>query len=134
MIELLVLAAFILSLNAFVRARRATERVERELLALKEEVAALRAAGGVGGAPRVLVPEGQGAAATAVPADPQDQGETTPEALNEHCRTSDLLNFKRPREYVFVREIPKSPVGKILRRKLVAGEYESLPGNDKGAV
>ncbi|MEA3535434.1 DUF2339 domain-containing protein [Rhizobium sp. CC-YZS058] len=81
MIELLVLAAFILSLNAFVRARRATERVERELLALKEEVAALRAAGGVGGAPRVLVPEGQGAAATAVPADPQDQGETTPEAL-----------------------------------------------------
>jgi len=62
------------------------------------------------------------------------RGETTAEALNEHCRTSDLLNFKRPREYVFVREIPKSPVGKILRRKLVAGEYESLPGNDKGAV
>jgi 2-furoate---CoA ligase len=48
----------------------------------------------------------------------------TPAALNEHCQHSDLLNFKRPREYVFVREIPKSPVGKILRRKLVAGEYE----------
>ncbi len=45
--------------------------------------------------------------------------------LDAHCRASDLLNFKRPREYVFVREIPKSPVGKILRRKLVAGEYES---------
>lgn len=60
------------------------------------------------------------------------RGDITPEALNEHCRTSDLLNFKRPREYVFVREIPKSPVGKILRRKLVAGEYESLPGADKG--
>lgn len=45
--------------------------------------------------------------------------------LDAHCRRSDLLNFKRPREYVFVREIPKSPVGKILRRKLVAGEYES---------
>jgi 2-furoate---CoA ligase len=26
-----------------------------------------------------------------------------------------------------VREIPKSPVGKVLRRKLVAGEYETLP-------
>jgi 2-furoate---CoA ligase len=25
---------------------------------------------------------------------------------------------------VFVREIPKSPVGKILRRKLLAGEYQ----------
>jgi 2-furoate---CoA ligase len=45
--------------------------------------------------------------------------------LDLHCRQSDLVNFKRPREYVFVREIPKSPVGKILRRKLQAGEYES---------
>lgn len=44
--------------------------------------------------------------------------------LDTHCKNSDLVNFKRPREYVFVREIPKSPVGKILRRKLVAGEYE----------
>lgn len=53
-----------------------------------------------------------------------------PEALDAHCKTSDLLNFKRPREYVFVREIPKSPVGKVLRRKLVAGEYEPA-GDDK---
>ena len=35
------------------------------------------------------------------------------------------LSFKRPRAYVFMREIPKSPVGKLLRRKLVEGEYES---------
>ncbi len=46
------------------------------------------------------------------------------QALDEFCKSSELLNFKRPREYVFVRDIPKSPVGKILRRKLVAGEYE----------
>jgi 2-furoate---CoA ligase len=44
--------------------------------------------------------------------------------LDEWCRRSSLANFKRPRDYVFVREIPKSPVGKILRRKLVGGEYE----------
>ena len=49
------------------------------------------------------------------------------DALDAHCRLSDLVNFKRPREYVFVREIPKSPVGKVLRRKLVAGEYEAAP-------
>jgi len=49
----------------------------------------------------------------------------TPDALDAHCRGSDLVNFKRPRDYVFVREIPKSPVGKILRRKLIAGEYET---------
>jgi 2-furoate---CoA ligase len=47
------------------------------------------------------------------------------EGLDAHCRSSDLVNFKRPREYVFVREIPKSPVGKVLRRKLAAGEYET---------
>lgn len=48
-----------------------------------------------------------------------------PESLDAHCRASDLVNFKRPREYVFVREIPKSPVGKVLRRKLVAGEFDA---------
>ena len=46
------------------------------------------------------------------------------EDLDQFCRTSGLANFKRPRRYVFVTEIPKSPVGKLLRRKLVAGEFE----------
>ncbi|NYH25940.1 AMP-binding protein [Paraburkholderia bryophila] len=45
------------------------------------------------------------------------------DALDAFCRDSDLVNFKRPREYVFVEEIPKSPVGKILRRKLSGGDY-----------
>jgi 2-furoate---CoA ligase len=45
--------------------------------------------------------------------------------LDQFCRTSGLANFKRPRQYVFVNEIPKSPVGKLLRRKLVAGEFEA---------
>src|SRR5262249_25491656 len=44
--------------------------------------------------------------------------------LDEFCRSSGLANYKRPRRYVFVATIPKSPVGKLLRRKLVAGEYE----------
>ena len=43
--------------------------------------------------------------------------------LDAHCRSSSLANFKRPRRYVFVADIPKSPVGKLLRRMLVAGEY-----------
>ena len=47
------------------------------------------------------------------------------EELDDHCRTSGLANFKRPRRYVFVAEIPKSPVGKLLRRQLVAGEYRA---------
>jgi len=44
--------------------------------------------------------------------------------LDAYCRRSGLANFKRPREYIFVSEIPKSPVGKILRRKLVEGDFE----------
>src|SRR5579862_5814414 len=49
-----------------------------------------------------------------------------PDELDAFCRNSGLANFKRPRRYVFVTEIPKSPVGKLLRRKLVAGEYEPV--------
>jgi 2-furoate---CoA ligase len=49
-----------------------------------------------------------------------------PDELDAFCRNSGLANFKRPRRYVFVAEIPKSPVGKLLRRKLVAGEYEPV--------
>jgi len=45
--------------------------------------------------------------------------------LDQHCRASGLANFKRPRRYVFVEAIPKSPVGKLLRRKLVAGRAEA---------
>jgi 2-furoate---CoA ligase len=44
--------------------------------------------------------------------------------LDAFCRNSGLANFKRPRRYIFVVEIPKSPVGKLLRRKLVAGDYQ----------
>jgi 2-furoate---CoA ligase len=55
----------------------------------------------------------------------QRRSEISDRDLDDHCRTSGLANFKRPRRYVFVREIPKSPVGKLLRRKLVAGEYEA---------
>ena len=49
-----------------------------------------------------------------------------PDELDAFCRNSGLANFKRPRRYIFVAEIPKSPVGKLLRRKLVAGEYETV--------
>lgn len=44
--------------------------------------------------------------------------------LDQHCRASGLSNFKRPRRFEFVKAIPKSAVGKLLRRQLVAGEYE----------
>lgn len=56
----------------------------------------------------------------------------TEKDLEQFCQTSGLANFKRPRRFVFVDAIPKSPVGKLLRRLLVAGEYDlerSPPSN-----
>lgn len=57
------------------------------------------------------------------------RGDVTAEDLDRHCRDSGLANFRRPRRFVFVEAIPKSPVGKLLRRLLVAGEYteERIP-------
>jgi len=43
--------------------------------------------------------------------------------LDDFVRRSGLANFKRPRRFVFVEAVPKSPVGKLLRRKLVEGDY-----------
>ena len=67
----------------------------------------------------------------------RDQLRMVFEHLDQHCRDSGLAPFKRPRRYVFVETIPKSPVGKLLRRLLVAGEYElerSAPPRSQGTA
>lgn len=48
------------------------------------------------------------------------------EQLDEVCLKSGLARFKRPREYVLVKAIPRSASGKLLRRKLRIGEFEKL--------
>jgi 2-furoate---CoA ligase len=55
----------------------------------------------------------------------QRRSAVTSQELDDYCRASGLANFKRPRRFVFVTSIPKSPVGKLLRRQLVAGEYQA---------
>jgi acyl-CoA synthetase (AMP-forming)/AMP-acid ligase II len=46
-------------------------------------------------------------------------GDVAAEELDAFCLASgSLARFKRPREYRFVAELPKSPSGKILRRML----------------
>ena len=52
------------------------------------------------------------------------KGPVTEQELEQFCKTSGLANFKRPRRFVFVDDLPKSPVGKLLRRLLVAGDYQ----------
>jgi len=47
--------------------------------------------------------------------------------LDRYCRDSaDLANFKRPRRFVLVTEIPKTASGKILRRLLRDGRYTEV--------
>ncbi|TAM75701.1 long-chain fatty acid--CoA ligase [bacterium] len=48
------------------------------------------------------------------------------EGLDRFCIGSGMTPFKRPREYVFVKNLPLSPSGKILRTKLRSGEVELL--------
>ena len=53
-------------------------------------------------------------------------GQATAAALDAYCLDSGLARFKRPKAYVFVRQIPRSASGKLLRRFLRTGEYEQL--------
>ena len=49
------------------------------------------------------------------------------ETLDAFCRGAhDLASFKRPRRVVFVRDIPKTASGKILRRLLRDGQYAEI--------
>ena len=52
-----------------------------------------------------------------VPAARKDPALTT-EAVQEWCR-ADLMGYKVPREVIFIDKLPRSGVGKVLRRELV---------------
>jgi 2-furoate---CoA ligase len=48
------------------------------------------------------------------------------DTLDEYCRNSgELANFKRPRKFVFVDEIMRSNVGKVLRRELEIDDLDA---------
>lgn len=54
-------------------------------------------------------------------------GGLTAATLDRHCRTGgELASFKRPRRFVFVREIPNTASGKILRRLLRGGQFTEV--------
>ncbi|HZV51573.1 MAG TPA: AMP-binding protein [Candidatus Dormibacteraeota bacterium] len=58
---------------------------------------------------------------------PRDEGRLSPDEVLDYARRHPgLAAYKRPRRVVLVREIPKSPVGKVLRRELLAGHYQEL--------
>lgn len=55
--------------------------------------------------------------------------EITEEELDEYCRQN-IASYKVPRIYEFRRELPKTAVGKILRRTLVEEEKRKLEGKE----
>lgn len=67
---------------------------------------------------------GQAVTAFVVPRDKECDKENFIVELREWLKNDAPLSpYKRPKDIEVLPEIPKSPVGKILRRKLVAGEY-----------
>lgn len=48
-------------------------------------------------------------------------GQLTAEELDAFVTTSDLSNYQRPREYVFIKELPRTATGKLDRRTLRSG-------------
>ncbi len=56
----------------------------------------------------------------------KDGREATEETLQDHVR-SNLARYKVPREVLFVRELPRNPTGKVLKRELAELEAEASP-------
>ena len=79
-----------------------------------EDVAMLHP--GVKDAGAAGVPDARSGEAVALYVVKRDPG-LTAEALREHCAKY-LTGYKRPREIVFRDSLPKSPIGKVLRRRL----------------
>ena len=60
------------------------------------------------------------------------EGESAaPEEITEFCRTR-LARFKLPRQVEFREELPKSPIGKVLRRVLAEEERPNSERHDGG--
>ena len=57
--------------------------------------------------------------------EPATEG-VSPDKLDTYCLESGLARFKRPRAYAFVKAIPRSASGKLLRRHLRTGDFELL--------
>lgn len=69
---------------------------------------------------------GQAVTAFIVPAHVDEHPDALAARIKEWVREEASLSpYKRPKRIIVISAIPKSPVGKILRRKLVAGDYET---------
>ncbi|MGC5615392.1 class I adenylate-forming enzyme family protein [Georgenia sp. Z1491] len=77
---------------------------------------------------------GQAVTAFVVPADTGVDPTAFAAELQEWSRNeAPLSQYKRPKKILVISAIPKSPVGKILRRKLVAGDYQLRSTTEVGA-
>lgn len=76
---------------------------------------------------------GQAVTAFIVPTRRNEDPTELARRIQEWSRTEAPLSpYKRPKKVLVISAIPKSPVGKILRRKLVAGDYTLMGPADAG--
>ncbi len=71
---------------------------------------------------------GQIVTAFIVPSHPEDARGTVARVEEFVRNSSGLSSLKRPKKIILVESIPKSAVGKILRRELTAGNYKTVSG------
>jgi len=65
---------------------------------------------------------------------PESNGKVTEEEIIQFCRTN-LATYKAPRKVTFVDELPKTLIGKVLRRKLrETGDSSSKPASGDSAA
>lgn len=80
---------------------------------------------------------GQAVTAFVVPTTNDEDPEVLAERIQRWAREEAHLSpYKCPKRVIVVAEVPKSPVGKILRRKLIAGDYivHERPDDDSGLL
>lgn len=64
---------------------------------------------------------------------PKEGVQLTEKELDQFARQH-LAAYKVPKQYEFRQELPKTPVGKILRRRLIEEEKNKMENNDEGKI
>jgi acyl-CoA synthetase (AMP-forming)/AMP-acid ligase II len=85
---------------------------------------------GVAEAAVVGVPDATYGEAVAAYVEPRPGAALTADEIVAHCRDA-IASYKKPKYVVFVDELPRNAIGKVLKRELSARAREELPWNGK---
>jgi acyl-CoA synthetase (AMP-forming)/AMP-acid ligase II len=78
----------------------------------------------------VGVPDAIYGEAVAAYVEPRPGAALTADEIVAHCRDA-IASYKKPKYVVFLDELPRNAIGKVLKRELSARAREELPWNGK---